>query len=130
MKSYAVIWFISGLLIGTLLVGAAYAARPGDVEDPLVSFSFLKAGVAFNPVTLNDGEKIEVSPGAEFILVHGSVNLECVGDFTACNVSKGKSNLNPRGLDRNHLVIFTGNSSVTVIAKGRVTCLVRGITLE
>ena len=130
MKKSTLIWFLTGLLIGSLFVGAAYAASPGDVEDPIVSLSYLKAGVAFTQVTLNDGEKLSLSPGEEFILLEGNVRLECVGDFTACNISKGKSSRNPTGLDRNHLIIFTGNSSVSVIAKGKATCLVRGITLE
>ncbi len=112
------------------LLGVAYAAHPGDVEDPLVSLSFLKSGVGFEQVTLNDGEKLSVSPGEEFILVEGTVRFESVGQYSACDISKGKSFRNPREIEPNHLVIFTGNSSVTVTAKGKATCLVRGVVLE
>ena len=130
MKTYAVIWLLAGFLLGTLLFSAALAAKPGDVEDPIVSLSYLKAGMAFTKVALDDKEKLTVSSGEEFILLEGDINLECVGEFTACNVSKGKSYRNPTGVDRNHLIIFSGTSAVSVIAKGKATCLVRGVTFE
>ena len=130
MKRSGLLWFLTGLLIGTLLTGAAFAARPGEVEDPLISLSYLKAGAAFTQVTLNDGEKIKIAPGEEFLLVDGGIRLQCVGDFYAHNISKGKSYRNPKSVDRGHLIIFTGNSNISIIGNPEAECLVRGFVLD
>ena len=130
VKLKNVAWFVAGLVLGTILVGAAYAARPGEVDDPLISLSYLKTGTAFEYVILNDGEKIEIAPGEEFILLDGGIKLECVGDFQACDITRGKSYNNPPDVDKNHLVVFLGNSKVSVFAKGEAECLVRGVVIE
>jgi hypothetical protein len=111
-------------------MGAAFAARPGEAEDPLVSLSFLKSGVAFTSVTLADGEKLKVTPGEELILLDGDVRLECMGKFAVCDISKAKIYNDPKKLEQCRLLIFMGNSTVTVIAAGKADCLVRGLTLE
>jgi len=111
-------------------MGFAFAARPGEPEDPLVSLSYLKAGVVFSHVSLADGEKLKIAPGEEFILLDGDVRLECMGKFAVCDISKAKTFNDPKKLEQCHLLIFTGNSTVNVIAAGNVNCLVRGLTLE
>ena len=130
MKLSPLIWLSTGLLIGTLLMSAAYAARPGEAEDPLVSLSFLKSGVAFTDITLADGEKLKVAPGEEFILLDGDVRIDAAGRFAVCDIAKAKIYNDPKKLEPGHLLIFIGNSTVTLTAVGKVDCLARGLTLE
>lgn len=130
LKLSAAKWFLLGLLAGILITGVAYAARPGEVDDPLISLSYLRTATSFNRVVLNDGEEIEIAPGEEFILIDGKIELECAGDFQAHDISRGKLLVNPDNVDKNHLIIFTGNSMITVIGKGEAECLVRGLILD
>lgn len=123
-------WFLLGLLAGILITGVAYAARPGEVDDPLISLSYLRTATSFNRVVMNDGEEIEIAPGEEFILIDGKIKLECPGDFKAHDISRGKLLDNPDSVDKNHLIIFTANSMITVIGKGEAECLVRGLILD
>ena len=130
MKLSGLIWLLTGLIIGVLTTGSAFAARPGEADDPLISRSYLEAGAAFQVVALDDDEKIRVAPGEEFILADGNIRLECPGDFLAYDLTKGKSYRNPRKVDHDHLMIFIGNSSVSVIGDGKAECLVRGMILD
>ena len=130
LKLSAAKWFLSGLLAGILITGVAYAARPGEVDDPLISLSYLRTAVSFNPVVLNDGEEINIAPGEEFILIDGQIKLECPGNFKAHDISRGKLLDNPDSVDKNHLIIFTANSMITGIGKGEAECLVRGLILD
>ena len=129
MKSPTSLWFLAGLIVGVCAISAAYAA-PGDAQDPLVSLSYLKSGAAFRQVNLGAGEKLVMAPGEEFILVDGEIHLEGNASFTTVDISRGKAIKDPKLVERNHLVIFMGNSSVNVIADKNAVCLVRGTALD
>jgi hypothetical protein len=130
VKPSALIWIAVGILIGILLSGAAFAARPGEVGDPLISLSYLQTAGSFKHTAINKGEILKISPGQEFILLDGRIRLECAGEFMTYDLTKGKSHKNPGSVEEGSLVVIVGNSNVSVIAESAGECLVRGYTLE
>ncbi len=130
VKLSSILCIAAGILVGACFTGAAFAARPGEVGDPLISLSYLRSAAGFEYTRLNAGEEIEVAPGQEFVLINGKINMESPGDFKVYDLSRGKSYKNPRSLGEGSLSVFIGNSIVTIHAETAVECLVRGYTLE
>jgi hypothetical protein len=130
VKLSSILCVAAGILAGACFTGAAFASRPGEVGDPLVSLSYLKSAAGFEYTELNEGEEIEIAPGQEFVLIGGKIRLESPGDFKVYDLSRGKSYKNPRSIGEGSLSVFIGNSVVTIHAESAMECLVRGYTLE
>lgn len=130
MKPELVLWIIAGILIGVCFTGAAFAARPGEVDDPLISLSYLKTAGGFQFTQLDEGEQIDIAPGQEFVLIKGELRLECPCDFKLYDLTRGKSYKNPRSIGEGSLSVFIGNSAVTIHAGSGLECLLRGFARE
>lgn len=77
----AVLLAAGAVLFGSgMKTGAATAAEPGSVGDPLITQSYLEqrlsAGSVYECVTLAKGSTLELSQGAQLILYTGSAKIK------------------------------------------------------
>ena len=130
MSKLNLILFLAGILMGSIFTGAVFAQRPGNADDPLIAKSYLQIATGYRQISINEGQSLSLKSGEEIVLVSGDIRLECPGDFFAHDISKGKLHKNPERVEKEHLVIFISNSSITVNARGDSIILVRGIAVE
>ncbi|MCL1982056.1 MAG: hypothetical protein FWG53_03050 [Clostridiales bacterium] len=112
-----------------LIVGAvAWAASdgPGSESDPVVSKSYVDAKTSFEPIQLEEGQKLIGVEGTEIILRSGEAFAIDNGENGVSDLTSGKDLMSGDQVAANHLLLVPRDDGRGIMALTEAWVMVRG----